>query len=117
MLRRGFRIGCLFAGLVVAITAPTTGHAAPLASDFAILKCDDVTSSSVRLTIIVVNTLASGDRAKVPTFGVFVRAGGETTYRIGMQTQDRSGKSWSDSVGPTSRSVGIDRPSETISLK
>jgi hypothetical protein len=58
VLRRAFRIGCFLAGLVVAITAPTTGHAAPLASDFAILKCDDVTSSSVRLTIIVVDTMS-----------------------------------------------------------
>jgi hypothetical protein len=62
-LRRALAIGPLFAVLAVAIATPIPGRAAAPASDFVVLKCDDVTSSSVRLTIIVVDAIS--DAAEV----------------------------------------------------
>jgi hypothetical protein len=61
LLRRAIWIGCLLAGLTVAIVVPLQGQADLPAEDFVVLKCDDVTPSSVRLTIIVVATKADAD--------------------------------------------------------
>lgn len=55
------RLGCLLIGLSAAIATPSRGQAAPPAIDFVILKCDDVTPSSVRLTIIVVDGKADAE--------------------------------------------------------
>ena len=53
--RRAFSIG-LLACLVSLANISLRGQPRPAATDFVILKADDVTSSSVRLTIIVVAT-------------------------------------------------------------
>jgi len=63
LLRRAAWIGCLLASLTVAIAVPG-GWAGLPAEDFVILKCDDVTSSSVRLTIIVVATKAEAESVR-----------------------------------------------------
>ena len=61
MLRRAMRLGCLLIGLGAAIATPLRAQAAPPAVEFVILKCDDVTPSSVRLTIIIVGAKADAE--------------------------------------------------------
>lgn len=71
-------------------------------------------------------------RGKLPTFGVFVKAGGEATYNVEGTDRMRSGGEWSYApenaadagvagsdaafVDGPAKSVGIDRPSGTASL-
>ena len=67
-------------------------------------------------------------RGKLPTFGVFVKAGGEATYEIAGAPVVRSGGDWSYApengdagvdapfVSGPAKSVGVDRPSGTASL-
>jgi hypothetical protein len=69
-------------------------------------------------------------RGKIPTFGVFVKAGGEATYEVAGAPVIHSGDSWSyapenaGDAGPSdaafvegpAKSVGVDRPSGTAAL-
>lgn len=58
MGRRAIWSGCVLAGLLAGMTARIQGQADTPATEFVLLKCDDVTPSNVRLTIIVVETAA-----------------------------------------------------------
>jgi PPIC-type peptidyl-prolyl cis-trans isomerase-like protein len=62
--RRAIWIGCLFAALATIIVAPLRGQVELPTADFVILKGDDLTSSSVRLTIIVVGTRADAQAVR-----------------------------------------------------
>ena len=61
MRRRTIWIGCLLAGLVAVIEAPLWAQLETAATDFVILKGDDVTASSIHLTIVVVKTKADAE--------------------------------------------------------
>ena len=64
MLRRAIRVGCIFAGLAAVIAVPLQGQAPRSAVDFVILKADDVTPASVRLTLIVVETKVDSESVR-----------------------------------------------------
>jgi hypothetical protein len=55
---------------------------------------------------------AKKERRRFPTFGVFVRAGGRTSYTLGGRDLAYEGKRWSSakSDDDEERGVGIDRP-------
>jgi hypothetical protein len=52
---------CVLAGLVVGIAPTLKGQSGSPTANFVILKCDDLTPSSVHLTIIVVDTAAEAE--------------------------------------------------------
>jgi parvulin-like peptidyl-prolyl isomerase len=64
VLRRAIWIGYVLAGLVAVIAVPLQGQAARSAVDFVILKADDVTPASVRLTVIVVDTKVDSESVR-----------------------------------------------------
>lgn len=57
-------------------------------------------------------------RGKLPTYGVFVKAGGAATYSIAGVARTESSWSWvpEPEKGGAAKSVGLDRPSGTASL-
>src|SRR5207247_2394635 len=63
--RRAILIGYLLAGLAAGVAAPLHGQATEPAAEFVILKGDDLTSSNLRLSIIVVDTVAEADSVRI----------------------------------------------------
>jgi hypothetical protein len=64
VLRRAIWIGYLLAGLAGVSAVPLQGQADRPALDLVILKADDVTPASVRLTIIIVDTKADSESVR-----------------------------------------------------